>query len=204
MALTVPGDLLPGPARDGAGPGLAAPDDRPAAPARRAEPATTGPRLELAAVGLSAPLDPIRFEGSVLEPPEDVSRAGIWTDGLPLAADSAGPTVVVGHVSDRADRAGEFLKLWDVEPGDTAVTVDEAGARRTWRVTAVRQVPKTELSREEFLPGVDRVLRLITCARRERDGGGFHYADNLLVDLVPVQEEPTTRDGPVQAASPGR
>lgn len=147
----------------------------------------TGPRIVIGAVGLRAPLEPIRFEGSVLSPPEDVARAGIWADGAALADGGLAPTVITGHVSDDADHAGEFLKLWDVRPGTVARTVDDHGAVRRWRVVDVRHVPKDDLSREEFLPGDERVLRLITCASREGgSSGAFHYADNLIVDLLPV------------------
>ncbi|WP_215814415.1 class F sortase [Pimelobacter sp. 30-1] len=122
----------------------------------------------------------------MLSPPDDVRRAGIWSDGAPLADDGRSPTVITGHVSDRTDRAGAFLALWDVQVGAVAVTVDEDGAERRWRVVGVRHVAKDALSRAEFLPGTERRLRLITCASRQSGtGGAFHYADNLIVDLAP-------------------
>lgn len=177
--------LLPGtsvPAAADADRPLPGPTPATPAPAPR-----VGPRIEIEDVGLVAPLDPIRFEGSVLNPPEDVRRAGIWSDGAALDAAGTSPTVITGHVSDPSDRAGEFLKLWEVEPGDRATTVDAEGATRTWQVVDVRHVAKDDLSRTEFLPGDERVLRLITCASREGgDSGAFHYADNLIVDLRPV------------------
>lgn len=150
-------------------------------------PSVSGSSVQISDLALAAELDPIRFEGSVLNPPADVSRAGIWSDGADLAADGTTPTVIAGHVSDNNDRPGEFRKLWEAETGMIATTVDAAGHEREWQVTTVETFGKDSLPRELFLPGERRELVLITCAdRTQYDNGRFHYEDNLVVRLVPV------------------
>lgn len=149
-------------------------------------PVSPGTAVAVPAVGLDVSLEPMRFEGSVLDPPADVARAGLWVDGAGLAKDGNQPTVIAGHVSDGRDRPGAFRHLWDVRPGMIATTRDAAGALRSWRVVEVRRFHKDQLPRAVFLPGSGRKLRLITCAERVESGGRFHYTDNLVVDLVPV------------------
>lgn len=163
---------------------------RPPAPAVPLE-AMDGPGIVAEQVGLSAPLDDIRFEGSVIAPPDDVSRAGIWIGGAKFGDGGLEPTVLVGHVSDDSDRPGAFKAIWDLEPGMIATTRDAQGREREWRVVGSQRYEKDRLPRSLFEPGDERVLRLITCDQRtERLGGGFHYEDNLVVDLVPVDAPP--------------
>lgn len=146
-----------------------------------------GTAIGVPSVGLSAPLTTIRFEGDTLAPPEDVRTAGIWGDGAALSDGGTEPTVVTGHVSDDADRPGEFGKLRDVRIGDEVVTRDTGGRLRHWRVTERITYEKTALPRSLFLPGQQRVLHLITCDERVNlDGGGFHYSGNLVVTAVPI------------------
>lgn len=153
-----------------------------------AVPDGSGSAVAIPAVKLDAFLEPIHFEGSVLNPPEDIQRAGLWEDAAALAATDKQPTVIAGHVSDNSDRKGEFSKLWKAKRGDIAVTRDENGKLRYWRAVKIKIYDKAELPRAIFLPGPERTLRLITCAARKvLPGGRFHYEDNLVVDFVPVE-----------------
>ena len=43
---------------------------------------------------------------------------------------------------------------------------------------------RTGLPADLFRTDGPRVLHLVTCARRVRRGGGFHYTDNLVVTAV--------------------
>lgn len=147
----------------------------------------TGEAIAIPDVGLDAKLDNISFEGNVLDPPSDVSRAGLWAEGAPLAAEGTQPTVIAGHVSDNSDRPGAFHKLWDVKDGMIAVTRDADGKVRRWRAVKEEVFAKDALPRSAFLAGSERYLRLITCAARKSYGNGnFHYQDNLVVTFVPV------------------
>ncbi|MEH3033930.1 MAG: class F sortase [Aeromicrobium erythreum] len=157
-----------------------------------APPRTEGAAVALAAVGIDAPLDPIRFRGSVLDPPSDVHRVGWWADGTDVAsARGDRPTVLAGHVSDGRDRPGAFASLHDVRVGMTVVTRDADDRVAVWRVARIRTFAKDELPRETFLPAGRRVLRLITCDTRVvRPDGRFHYEDNLVVEAEPVSGTP--------------
>ncbi len=146
-----------------------------------------GAAISVPAVDLAARLSTIAFEGNTLAPPEDVSTAGLWGDGAPFSADGVAPTVVTGHVSDDADRPGEFGKLKDVQVGDEVVTRDAEGRLRHWQVTDRTLYDKASLPRSLFLSSEQRLLHLITCDERvEFDGGGFHYSGNLVVTAVPL------------------
>lgn len=148
-------------------------------------PIAKGTAVSIPAVGLDAGLSPIRFQGSVFNPPADINRGGIW--GAKLGATKPSTTVLIGHVSDPHDRPGAFKRIWDAQRGMTGTTRDAKGRIRTWKVAKIWQTPKESLPRSVFLPGKKRVLRLITCYDRiTYSSGRFHYRSNLVVEMTPV------------------
>ena len=100
--------------------------------------------------------------------------------------DPYGSTVIAGHV-DVFDRGiGFFFELWNIKVGERVV-LSAGDVRQAYKITTVRQVPRTDLvdDAEVFdIAGPPRLV-LITCAGEFRpDGGG--YSRNLIVVARPV------------------
>jgi sortase (surface protein transpeptidase) len=94
--------------------------------------------------------------------------------------------VIAGHV-DVFDRGiGFFYQLWNIKVGERVVL--RAGhLRQAYKITTLRQVPRTDLvdDKEIFDIGGPPRLVLITCAGNFRaDRGG--YSRNLIVVARPV------------------
>ena len=109
-----------------------------------------------------------------------------WWDGSSYVGDPYGSTVIAGHV-DVVDRGlGFFFRLWNIKVGERVVL--RAGhLRQAYKITALRQVARTDLVDDEevFDIGGPPRLVLITCAGDFRaDRGG--YSRNLIVVARPV------------------
>ena len=118
--------------------------------------------------------------GRELVVPADPGRVG-WWDGSSYVGDPYGSTVIAGHV-DVFDRGiGFFYQLWNIKVGERVVL--RAGhLRQAYKITTLRQVPRTDLvdDKEIFDIGGSPRLVLITCAGNFRaDRGG--YSRNLIV-----------------------
>lgn len=81
-----------------------------------------------------------------------------------------GPSVIEGHVDSRRGPA-VFFRLGALRPGDAIDVTLADGVTATFRVTGVREYPKSEFP-GKVIYGATRfaALRLITC------GGAFDYA----------------------------
>lgn len=182
--------VLPVPGRPGPPPlGDPAPTI-PVATAREAQRADRDParfvpeRIDLPG-GASAVVVPVATVGRELVVPEDPGRVG-WWDGSSYVGDEYGSTVIAGHV-DSLDRGlGFFFRLWNARVGDRVLVSAEDG-RQAYAITALRQVPRTDLVDDEEVFAIDGPPRLvlITCAgeyRPERGG----YSRNLVVIARPV------------------
>jgi LPXTG-site transpeptidase (sortase) family protein len=181
--------VLPVPGRPGA-PRLGEPVPTPVATASEARPAASETarfipeRIDLPG-DASAAIVPVATVGRQLVVPADPGRVG-WWDGSSYVGDPYGSTVIAGHV-DVVDRGlGFFFRLWNIKVGERVVL--RAGhLRQAYKITALRQVARTDLVDDEevFDIGGPPRLVLITCAGDFRaDRGG--YSRNLIVVARPV------------------
>jgi hypothetical protein len=161
----------------------------PLATAREARPAAgdtrfVPERIDLPGGAYTAVI-PVATVGNELVVPEDPTKVG-WWDGSSYVGDPYGSTVIAGHV-DVFDRGiGFFVRLWNIELGERVV-LSAGDVRQAYKITVVRQVPRTDLVDDEqaFDIGGPPRLVLITCAgefRPERGG----YSRNLIVVAHPV------------------
>jgi LPXTG-site transpeptidase (sortase) family protein len=128
---------------------------------------------------------PVATVGNELVVPEDPTKVG-WWDGSSYVGDPYGSTVIAGHV-DAFDRGiGFFFQLWNIKVGERVV-LSAGDVRQAYKITTVREVPRTDLvdDAEVFdIAGSPRLV-LITCAGEFRpDRGG--YSRNLIVVASPV------------------
>lgn len=140
-------------------------------------------RVAIADLGIDAEVDPVDTgAGGVLDPPEDVSRAGWWLPGArPVGP---GSTVIIGHVDSRTQGQGVFYPLRTVELG-SRVEVETAGGVIEYVVTERAEYEKTQLSDELFSISGERRLVLITCGG-EFDSATGNYEHNVVVVATPL------------------
>ena len=167
----------------------AAPSTAPAAtnPAERAGQASATPvappappvRIEIATIGVSAPVVRLGLHrDGTMEVPDDFQAAG-WFTGGPVPGET-GPAVVAGHIDSRTGPA-VFYRVRELRPGDGITVVRADGTSVRFAVVGVAQYPKRAFPTEAvFGPTPEPLLRLITC------GGSFDrsqrsYRDNLVV-----------------------
>ena len=135
--------------------------------------------------GAHATVVPVATVGRELVVPEDPDKVG-WWDGSSYIGDEYGSTVIAGHV-DTLDRGiGFFFRLWHIEVGERVV-LSAGNVRQAYTITALRQVPRTDLVDDKEVFDIDGPPRLvlITCAGEFRpDRGG--YSRNLIVIARPV------------------
>ncbi len=135
--------------------------------------------------GVYTAVVPVATVGKELVVPEDPTKVG-WWDGSSYVGDPYGSTVIAGHV-DVFDRGiGFFFRLWNIKVGERVV-LSAGDVRQAYKITTVRQVPRTDLVDEAQvfdITGPPRLV-LITCAGEFRpDRGG--YSRNLIVVARPV------------------
>jgi hypothetical protein len=96
-----------------------------------------------------------------------------------------GPAVIVGHVDSKAG-PGVFFHLVELMPG-AEISVDATdGTTRSFRVTTITRVPKTDFPTEEvYSPTLEPSLRLVTCGGLFNHTAG-EYRDNVIVFAVPA------------------
>jgi len=155
-------------------------DARPAAGETRFVPE----RIDLPG-GASTAVVPVATVGHQLVVPEDPTKVG-WWDGSSYVGDPYGSTVIAGHV-DAFDRGlGFFFRLWNIKVGERVV-LSAGDVHQAYKITTVRQVPRTDLvddTKVFDIAGPPRLV-LITCAGEFRpDRGG--YSRNLIVVAHPV------------------
>ena len=135
--------------------------------------------------GANTAVVPVATVGNELVVPEDPTKVG-WWDGSSYVGDPYGSTVIAGHV-DVFDRGiGFFFRLWNIKVGERVV-LSAGDVHQAYKITTVRQVPRTDLvdDAQVFdIAGPPRLV-LITCAGEFRpDRGG--YSRNLIVVARPV------------------
>ena len=182
--------VLPVPGRPGAPPLGDPVPTTPGATASEARPAASDtPRFIPERIDLpgntSADIVPVATVGRELVVPEAPGRVG-WWDGSSYVGDPYGSTVIAGHVDTVDSGLGFFFRLWNIKVGERVV-LRAGGLRQAYKITALRQVARTDLVDDEevFDIGGPPRLVLITCAGDFRaDRGG--YSRNLIVVARPV------------------
>lgn len=141
--------------------------------------------LSIPSVGIRAGVDAVGLDGTTMAVPNDPGRLG-WLSGTAAAGDVIGSSVVSGHVSDRSDRPGALWRLRDVRPGDTVSWTGAGGETQRFVVRRVQRFARSSgVPARLFRTTGPHVLHVVTCSNRQASsGGGFHYADNLVVTAV--------------------
>jgi sortase (surface protein transpeptidase) len=142
-------------------------------------------RIRLPSLGVDTAVVAVGVDGrGEMAVPEDVRETGWYRFG-PAPGSAAGSSVVSGHVDDAVQGRGAFYRLIDLAVGDPVVVTTAAGVDLTFRVSAVRRIPKSALPVDElFARDGPPHLTLVTC------GGAFDrasgsYRDNVVVTAAP-------------------
>lgn len=173
-------------------------DDEPA-PARFTDLAPAAPvRLEIAALGVDAPVVPIQVSAdAVLDPPRDAHDVG-WWDGSAQPGGGQGQTVITGHTVHTG--GGALDRLPEITRGARVDVVTSSGRMR-YRVVRVAVLDREQVARDALtLFGQDRGagrLVLVSCT----DWNGSSYDHNVVVLAAPLGQPAGGAE--VSAAGPG-
>ena len=154
-------------------------DDLPEPPPGRATPGSPR-RLVIPALGVEAPVVPVRTDGDVLIPPSDAQTLGWWSQGAEPGA-RRGSALVTGHTVHTG--GGALDRLETLEVGD-AVSVTTSRGGLDYRVTSVEVFDKGAVTRRSgrlFSQEVPGRLVVVTC----EDWDGERYLSNVVVTATP-------------------
>jgi LPXTG-site transpeptidase (sortase) family protein len=167
---------------------VVAPEPTMSAPTSTARDAIPAPRVSgmptrvvIPALGVDAPVRPIRAPGGVLIPPSDPQELGWWADGAEPGA-TRGSALVTGHTVHTGGGALDDLETLQV--GDLVKVHTSHG----WVRYAVRDTEvydKGNVARHAqrlFSQEAPGRLVLITC----EDWDGERYLSNVVVTAVPL------------------
>lgn len=150
-------------------------------PDRRSPAAGRPERLVVPALDVSAVVEPVSLDGTVLVPPADPQVLGWWRGGgLPGAR--RGTSVITGHTVHTG--GGALDRLADLGRGDAVRVVTAAGVLE-YTVRSVAVYAKADLAeraRHLFSPAVPGRLALVTCD----DWNGTEYESNVVVLAAPA------------------
>lgn len=120
-----------------------------------------------------------------LEPPSDVHQVCYWAGGAGVD-DTAGTTVLTGHINWVSQGTGAFGNLGALHRGQTVLTSDAQGKVTVWRIARVEHRPKRlGIDPAAFVGhGGPRQLYLVSC------GGAFDPAELSYVDNIYVRARP--------------
>lgn len=186
-ALALAGVSLLRPSRDDVRAATAVADASPAAasptPAEVRAPWEPGAprRLSIPALGVDAPVVPVRAPGRNLVPPRDPAQLGWWADGVRPGA-RRGAALLAGHTVHGAAR-GALDDLERLRRGDE-VAVRTGRSTLTYVVTRVRIFTKGELARHAerlFDQHAAHRLVVVTC----EDWDGTRFLSNVVVTARP-------------------
>ena len=136
--------------------------------------------MRIPALGVDAPVLPVRAPDRTLVPPSDPQRLGWWADGAKPGA-VTGSALVTGHTVHHG--GGALDDLEDLRRGDRVVVRTDHGTIR-YDVRRVRTFSKGSLANhatELFSQEVPGRLVLITC----EDWDGERYLSNVVVTATP-------------------
>jgi LPXTG-site transpeptidase (sortase) family protein len=140
-------------------------------------------RVRIPRIGVDAPVVAIKAdENRVLDPPQDPSVVGWWSDGA-APGETRGSAVLVGHTV-RNNGGGVFDDMGEVSRGD-AIEVDGSDSTLSYRVKSINVLSKEGVARdaEEIFArtGPDRLV-IITCD----DWDGSAWRSNIVTIATPV------------------
>jgi len=165
------------------GDGVTAPDT---AGSRRERSAPSTPvdpqRLKIPALGIDAPVLPIKADGLRLVPPSDPQTVGWWSDGAFPGA-RRGTAILAGHTVSTG--GGVFNDLDQIRPGQRVKIISD-GQRLRLRVTSVNIYHKTVLAEhaaEIFDQTRQGRVALVSCD----DWTGTDYLSNVVVIARPTR-----------------
>ena len=101
---------------------------------------------------------------------------------MPISRSASGQ-VLLAYATER-----QLAELRDLEPGDAVSVVDGLGEEHPFEVTAVEEVPKSDLPDALFATSGPRLLALVTCSG-PFDEETRHYRDNLVVWAEPAAQD---------------
>jgi LPXTG-site transpeptidase (sortase) family protein len=139
--------------------------------------------LHIPRIGVDARVVSIQSNAErILEPPQDPSVAGWWSEGA-APGEPQGSAVVVGHTVRNRD-GGVFDDVRDLSVGD-AIQVKGSDSTLTYRVQSIDVLSKKEVARdaEEIFAqtGAGRLV-LITCD----DWDGTAWRSNIITIAAPA------------------
>lgn len=139
-------------------------------------------RIEIPAIGVDAPIEPLGLDkdGSVEVPP--LSRPSLtgWYQPGP-APGQRGGAVILGHVDTRRNGPAVFYKLQRLRPGDSIRVRRGDGDIAVFQVDSVERFPRDDFPTQRVYGPLDYPgLRLVTC------GGLFDYQRHEYEDNVMV------------------
>ncbi len=136
--------------------------------------------LQIPALGVDAPVVPIKAPNRTLTPPSDPQQLGWWADGARPGA-GEGSVLVTGHTVHNG--GGALDDLEEVAVGDP-ISVTTREMDLSYVVTSVRTYSKGRLARAAtrvFSQDVPGRLVVITC----EDWNGSEYLSNVVVVARP-------------------
>ncbi|WP_405404842.1 class F sortase [Streptomyces sp. NBC_01104] len=161
-------------------PRRAAPRPGPASTTAAPLPAARPVRVDIAALGVSAPLVDLTLDsrGKLGVPdPAERNLAGWYRDGV--TPGSPGTAVVVAHV-DTPTGPAAFAGLDTLRPGATVDVRRADGTVAAFRLYAVEEFEKSDFpSARVYGPAKDAELRLLTCGGSYDPGAGG-YQSNVV------------------------
>jgi sortase (surface protein transpeptidase) len=141
--------------------------------------------LRIPRIGVDALVMPIKSnDEGILEPPQNISMAGWWSDGA-APGEPQGSAVLVGHAVTNGV-GGVFDDLGSLSRDD-AIEVRGLHATLTYRVQS-----NDELSKEEFARNAEQIfdqtsagrLVIITCG----DFDGTVWESNVVIIAAPLSQ----------------
>jgi hypothetical protein len=150
-------------------------------PAARAMARSTPSRIDIPAIGISAPIMTVGLaaDGTIGTPPLENPNLAGWYGGGP-APGQTGPAIIVGHV-DGPHGESVFYQIGKLKPGQL-VQIDLANHRTAlFSIYSVASYSKGKFPGDRVYGDYSRPgLRLITCGGAYL-GGSTGYADNIVV-----------------------
>jgi LPXTG-site transpeptidase (sortase) family protein len=139
--------------------------------------------LRIPEIGVAAPVVSIRTnEDRVLNPPQDPSVVGWWSQGA-APGKPTGSAVLVGHTV-RNRNGGVFDNIGDLSTGDV-VEIAGSDSALSYRVKSVDVLSKDQVARNAekiFAQSGDGRLVIITCD----DWDGASWRSNIVTVATPA------------------
>jgi LPXTG-site transpeptidase (sortase) family protein len=153
--------------------------DREREPRRRDADVAEPRRIEIPAIGVSAPVIELGLKAdSTLEVPQDYGETGWWKGGPEPG--ERGAAVIAGHVDSKTGPA-VFYRLDELRPGDAIRVHRSDGTGARFVVARLERHPKDEFpTRKVYARTREPTLRLVTCSG-DFDTATGHYVDNTIV-----------------------